>query len=100
MPLTLTAQHWNIPPYNRPDDSVIHVWILMSQLIAKVHNSTSMYNTAEYLLRHAIKGHKSFADDDELTLYRGPNEPVAFVALQIEAPDCVGDSIACLDHIR
>ena len=81
VPRTFTSQHRNIPLYNRPNDSAIHVWILMSQLIAKVHNSTSMCDTAEYLLRHAVKGRKSFADDDELTLYRGPDEAVALVAL-------------------
>ena len=41
----------------------------MSQPIAEVHDSASLCDAAEHLLRHATKGQESFPDDDELTLY-------------------------------
>ena len=62
----------------------------MHKWIAKVHDSPSPGDAAEDLLRQAVKRPKSLTDNNELTLYRRSDEPVAFVAPEIKAPDCVG----------
>lgn len=50
MIITLSSKHFNISFDDRPDNAVVHCWVLMRQLVAEVDDSPSMADGTEDLI--------------------------------------------------
>ena len=63
-------KHGRVVSGDEPDDSVVDVRVLVSELVPEVDDAPGVGDSREELRRQPGEGGHRFADDDELTLNR------------------------------
>ena len=90
----LAAKHWHIMLHNRPHESVVDGWVLVSELISEVHDSPRPRDCIKDLRGEPGERRGGFSDDDELTFDRRADEAAALIPGEIEVLDRRGDRVA------
>ena len=91
---TFLSKPWDIRFHDRPDQGVVDGRIFVGQLISKIDDPASVGDRREGFGRDTGESSHSLANDNELALNGGANEPTPLVRCEIQVSDRRRDRVA------